>query len=207
MRPIVVAVLLVASSLAATPALACKGKSVLYRDDFRKVDPAWDRHNWFAIGSGRAQMTPDVGKALTVVLNGATFDQADLCADMAMADPANPQKPFAGLVFWVQDYGNLYGFMVSAAGTAAIVRAQSRKWAQAVPWRKVTNLRTRPGAVNTLRVTIEGDRATAYINDQTFVTITGQAPKDGGLIGFHGESEMNNTDTWIFSNLKITDLP
>ena len=207
MRPIVVAVLLVASSLAATPALACKGKSILYRDDFRKVDPAWDRHDWFSIGSGRAQMTPEIGKALTIVLNGATFDQADLCADIVMADPANPQKPFAGVVFWVQDYGNLYGFMVSAAGTAAIVRAQNRKWALPVAWRKVPGLRTRPGAVNTLRITINADNATTYINDQTFVTISGQPPKDGGLIGFHGESEANHADTWSFANLKITDPP
>jgi hypothetical protein len=103
MRPIVVALLLVASSAAATPALACKGKSILYRDDFSKVAPAWDRHSWFTIKSGRARMTPDIGKALTVVLNGATFDQADICADVVMADPANPNKPFAGVVFWVQD--------------------------------------------------------------------------------------------------------
>jgi hypothetical protein len=97
--------------------------------------------------------------------------------------------------------------MVSPAGTAAIARAQERKWAFPVAWRNVPSLRTRPGARNTLRITIQGDKATAYINDQTFVTITGQAPKDGGYIGFYGESEKDHVDTWTFSNLKITDPP
>jgi hypothetical protein len=97
--------------------------------------------------------------------------------------------------------------MVSAAGTAAIVRAQDRNWGLPVAWRKVPGLRTRPGAVNTLRIVVKGDKATTYVNDQTFVTITGQPPKDGGFMGFHGESEMNHADTWMFANVKITDPP
>jgi hypothetical protein len=206
MRPIATALLVVAC-LVSTPVLACKGNHILYRDDFSKVDPAWDRHDWFSIGSGRAKMTPEIGKALTVVLNGATFDQADICADVVMASPANPLKPFAGVVFWVQDYANLYGFVVSSAGTAAIVRAQDRKWQLPVAWRKVPGLQTRPGSVNTLRIILKGDSATTYVNDQTFVHITGQMPKDGGLIGFHGESEQNHADTWLFANLKITEPP
>jgi hypothetical protein len=141
------------------------------------------------------------------VLNGATFDQADLCADVAMADSDNPLKSFVGVVFWVQDYGNLYGFMMTAAGTAAIARAQDRKWDFPATWRQVPNLRTRPGARNTLRITIRGDKATTYINDQTFVTITGRAPKNGGLIGFYGESEKTRANTWTFFNLEITDPP
>jgi hypothetical protein len=206
MRPIAAAaVLLCALSFASAPALACKGKHVLYHDDFRKVDPLWDKQEWFSIGSGRAKMTPDIGKALTVVLNGVTFDQADICADVVMADPADPQKPFAGVVFWVEDYANLYGFMISAAGTAAIIRIQDRKWVLPVRWRTVPGLQTRPGSVNTLRITINGNSATTYINEQTFVTFTGQSPKDGGYIGFHGESEQNRADTWAFGNLTITE--
>jgi hypothetical protein len=67
MRPVVVAAFLVASSLAATPVLACKGRTILYRDDFRKITPAWSQNNnSFSIGSGRAQMMPPIGTALIV---------------------------------------------------------------------------------------------------------------------------------------------
>jgi hypothetical protein len=196
---------LAAGGLLSTPAVACKGKSILYRDDFRKVAPGWDSQEWFSIGGGRAMMRPDVGKALTVMLHGATFDEADICADVVMARPANPAKPFAGVVFWADNYSNLYGLFVNLAGNAAIVRVQDRKWSLLVPWRRLEGMQTRPGGVNTLRVTLKGNSATAYVNDQTFVSFTGVRPQDGGMIGFHGESEQSQADTWMFANLKITE--
>lgn len=194
----------VAVGLMSGPALACKGTSVLLEDNFRQVDAAWDQADWFSIGAGQAKITPDKGYGLTVFYNGTLFENADMCVDLTMPEIGNPDETIGGVVFWGDDYSNYYGLFVSGHGTAAILRYQNKRWLAPVRWRKV-DMKPQAGASNTLRVKMDGNTAQTFINDKPFALIKG-APKQGGsLIGFHAESESAKPDTWIYSNLKITN--
>src|SRR5258708_7152202 len=110
------------------------------------------------------------------------------------------------MVFWAQDYGNYYGLFIEGAGGAAVIRLQNGKWLYPVSWRKADSVKNKPGDTNTIRVTLKGNTGVAYINDKQFAMFKGQPPANGSQFGLHGESEAERTNTWAFSNVKITDL-
>ena len=197
---------LLAAMIASSPALACKGRNVILADDFTTPDAAWgDNDDSFIIGSGTLQLKPAPGSTLGGVYQGELFEDADICIDMVMPTGRNP--PNGGLLFWWQDWDNAYLFQADATGSAAVFRWQRGRGLFPVSWRKAPSLKTAANAVNTLRLTLKGGTATAYINDQRFATFKGNPPQGGGMIGAFGASENGVSNTWTFSNLKVTDLP
>ena len=195
--------------LAASPAFACKGKSVLFEDSFTSVNPAWDLFNQTKIQNGALQITATPGHIAAVFYKGDAYDKADICVDTIVpnvSDPNNQGVP--SLIFEGQGYDDFYAFYVSPAfGTASISRLLKNKWLQPIPARKVDGLVTKAGGTNTLRLTLNGAHATAYVNDNKIVDFLINASEGGGLIGLEVDGGATAPVTWNFKNFKVTDLP
>jgi len=197
---------ILAAGLAATPALACKGKTVVFEDNFKDADPAWASGEGFAIDFGQAKIAVKPNGGLTSLYGGSLFADVDMCVDVTIPEAKQPTYTAGGIVFWAQDYGNYYGLFIDAAGDASVIRLQNGKWLYPVSWRKTDAVKPGAGQVNTLRVVLKGNTGTAYINDKQFTLFKGMPPANGSQFGLHGESEADRTNTWSFSNVKITDL-
>jgi hypothetical protein len=197
---------ILALGLAATPALACKGKTVLFEDNFKEADPAWATGEGFAIDFGAAKIGVKPNGGLTSLYGGSLFEDADMCLEVTVPEAKQPTFTAGGIVFWALNYGNYYGLFIDAAGDAAIIRLQNGKWLYPVSWRKFDGIKAGAGQVNTLRVTLKGNTGIGYINDKQFAAFKGMPPANGSQFGLHGESEADLVNTWSFSNIKITEF-
>ena len=124
-RVIATVVVLAAGAAALTsPAHGCKGKTVLFQDNFASINPNWDTRPQIKIQNGAMQITPDPGKLAPTFYRARTFDRADICVDVIAptgGDAADQGKP--GLMFEGLAYDDVYFFYVSVAhGTAGILR-------------------------------------------------------------------------------------
>lgn len=203
-----------AVSVLASPAYACKGGKVQFADDFRDVDPAWNIEaapDRYAISGGKLAISPDAKITplgnWTNLYTGSFFGDADICVTITFPTEAGAEDASGGIAFWATDINNLYKFGISPAGTASIIRWQNGKVLMVASWRKTDALKTTPGATNTIRVTLNGSSAATYINDKPFVTIKGQPPEGGSEIGLSASAGQRASFPFLFSDLKVTDLP
>ncbi len=204
-------------SLMTNPASACKGAKVLFSDDFRVADPAWGIDAAPSVGSigfGKFTIAPtnsvaDSGSITTwtFLYSGSLFGDVDICATIIFPNTDAAKDQVAGIAFWGSDISNVYKFNISPAGTASIVRRQNGKAIFPVAWRKADAVKVTPGATNTLRVTLNGTSASTYINDKLFITIKGQPPEGGAQIGFSAGNAEHASFPFVFTDLKVTDLP
>ena len=118
---------LVAMAFASAPAaLACKGREVLFEDKFQEEDSAWDIADQegaaVTIGGGKLEIKPNKESSRMVRYGGATFREGDICVDYIMPQTKDPAV--AGMLFWAENYGNTFLFMVNTVGQAMIIRRQ-----------------------------------------------------------------------------------
>jgi hypothetical protein len=205
--------LAVAAALSATaPAFACKGKNVLFRDNFAATDPGWGLYdkNAVKIGAGSLKLAPQPKHYAFIYYRGDAYQQADACVDVTVGAGSGVPDGDAGLVFAFEDYVGFYYFWISPKnGTAGVLQWSDAAGKYLVPMapQKVQGLGTRVGDKNTLRVAIDGTRATAYLNDRLIVQLTIKAPKEGGFFGLGAARVDDAPATWTFGNFTITDLP
>ncbi len=199
----------VALVVATSPSLACKGKNVLFEDNFAEVDPAWDVWDQTKIEDGALKITATAEHSAGIFYKADSYEKADICVDAIVPDVTDPKKQgSASLLFEAQDYGDFYALYVSPAyGTVRVERLFKHKWLSPVPSRKVDGLNTQPGAKNTLRVTLNGARATAYVNDHKIADFRINATEGGGFVGLNVDGGETAPATWSFKNFKVTDLP
>ncbi len=140
-----------AVAVAASPALACKGATVLLQDDFTELDPAWDKvFGDFDVSGGKMVGKTEPGKIGLLVYGGSFFPGADACVDITAPTVRNPSAIQAGLGFWAGD--SSYFMAIRPDGTAAVHRLTSDGWLHPVPSRKFDGIKSGPNAVNSLRV-------------------------------------------------------
>ena len=195
-------------AMSVTPALACKGPKTLFSDDFQQVDASWglDAPD-VQVEDGKVKVKPQPNISNLLVYKGLVFGDADLCVTVRVPSTvANDDNTMAGPIFWQKDYDNYYMFMITPSGFAEIARKLDGKWMSVIDWRADPNIKTKAGSNNVLRVTMDGNDVTTYINDVKFASVKGQPPEGGGRIGMRAQSEQNQVDTWKFSALQVTDL-
>jgi hypothetical protein len=196
---------LIALVIASSPALACKGKTVLFDDNFTDPDPAWGSSENVVIGKGVMKITSDPNTGSAAFYSGDLFEKGDFCVEVTIPELKDAQDTSGGLLFAGQDYTNWYTAMLSPVGTVYVSRLVNGKWIQPVPAQKVEGMNTRVGGTNTLRVTLDGPRATLYVNDKKIIDF--RVSQGGGLFGLRAESEGSRTNPWTFSKVKITSVP
>ena len=184
----------------ASPAFACKGKNVLFEDNFADDSNWGDISEVASIEGGVLKLTAHKPNGSRLLYQGDSYDKADICVDVTELTPGDTG---AGLIFAAADYSSYYLLWMNPAGIAGVLRVNNKKWLSPVPARTVPS----SGQKFTLRVTLNGARATAYVNNRKIADLKVNVPEGGGFIGMQGDSTDKEDVTWGFSNLKVTDLP
>ncbi len=193
------AVALAATVCLASPALACKGNNVLFEDNFA------DDSNWGNIGDGSSMadgiftLKAEKGFTYHYFYRGDTYDTVDICLDVAQLTEGDAG---AGILFAAEGAESYYQFWVNPLGGAGVSRYAKNRWVTPVPFRRVKL----EGKKATLRLTLRGSKATAYVNDNKLADFKVTPVEGGGFIGIGGDGGSNGI-TWGFSNLKVTDVP
>ncbi len=196
---------MLALTIAASPALACKGEEI-YSEDFSSSDGPWANAPWFNIAGGAAEFKMEPGNSGFIPYLGGNFKEFDVCVDVANPAFKNADAPpVAGLAFWFNDFQNMVAVLAAPAGVMFAISNNKGRNILASPPRKINAFKTGNGATNTLRVTAKGNNVAFYANDQRVGTFRG-TPNDG-LIGLIAESEKDQVTSWKFSNFKLTEPP
>jgi hypothetical protein len=196
---------LVAAAVTSGPAFACKGPTTLYADSFKTLDPAWAGTD-LAVSNGSAHLTVQSDYSSWSWYAGSFIDSGDYCIDMVAPKLPDPSGGDGGIIFGMTN-GDFYAFMLRADGQAAVNRWLNGAWLTPVSIRPAPGVKTAPNATNTLRVTFKGNSASAYVNDQLFITFNIPQPFQNSLIGLIAEDDVSGPITYQFSNLKITNVP
>jgi hypothetical protein len=206
MKPrIAVVALVVLMLLAASSSVwACKGKKVLFEDNFATLDPTWGEPSKYKnVKDGKLIVQPPVNTELPVINQANLFEDMDACIKVRLAKSDDPNQS-GGLIFWGKDYNSYYVLLVAAHGQFKVTRYAGR-WIDAVAWREDAAVKKGMGQVNQLRVVTKGNQATVYINDKEVVSFKGQPPEGGSAVGASGQSPEKSEAVWEFSDLKITN--
>jgi hypothetical protein len=186
------------------PALACKGPTLIFSDDFKSADPAWVQDfGKLTITGGMAQLTSEPGHIASADYQGFFLDSGDACVDVVAPTVKDPSTTVGGIMFGRTDDDNFYAFVVRSDGRAAIFRRQNGGWLTPVPMRSAQNAKVGPNAANTLRVTWKGTEGTAYVNDQQFIAFKIE-PFKNGTFGLYCEPEGN---VYQFGKVTVTNVP
>lgn len=193
-------------AVASGPALACKGPTVIFSDNFQTANPAWSAPvGTLAIANGQAQLTAAAEQPALAIYGGKFIDSGDACVDIVAPNVQDPTEAIGGIVFGLSQ-ADFYAFVVRPDGQAAVIRQQNGGWLTPVPPRAAPALKTGANVANTLRVTWQGTNAAAYINDQPFITFTVPAFQNSE-IGFYAESDLSTPVAFQFGNLDVTTVP
>ena len=197
-------------TLFAAPALACKGDKTMFSDDFREIDESWGvEGDSVSVDDGRVVIKPDANTMYKLLYSGADLENMDYCVTVRMPNntPEDTRGSMAGMVFWAQDYSNLFAFEISVDGRVALERLSKGKWTNVLDWRKPDGVLVGPSSKNVLQVTANGNSLTLSVNDTKIGSIKATRPEGGGQIGLIGQSEKGKRNAWKFLSLKVTNVP
>src|SRR5262249_2735988 len=205
LRTIIGAIL--ALTIAASPALACKGDEI-YSDDFTDPNAPWPNTPWFTIGGGNAEFKMDPGYRGVVNYLGGDFTDFDVCVDITYPEAKDPNgATYGGIVFWFKGMEDHYAVLTTPAGAVVALRHTMVRSVVASPLRRDNAVSAVTGSTNTFRVTVKGGNVTIYGNDQRLANFRGVMPEGGGYVGLTARSEEDQQNTWKFNNFKLTEAP
>ena len=197
--------------LAAASANACKGKNVYFHDNFNATDPGWGLYDpsTVAIANGWLKLSPQPQHYAFIYYRADVYEQADVCVDAVVQGGSGVPDGEGGLLFADEDNIGFYHFWISPKNrTAGILQWSASAGKYLVPVAaRAAQFNTAAGAKNTLRVTVNGGQAAAYINDRLFVSLPIKPTELGGFFGLGAARVDANPASWAFANFTITDLP
>jgi len=198
---------ILALTIAASPALACKGDEI-YSDDFTDPNGPWPNPPWFTIGGGNAEIKMDPGYRGVVNYLGGDFTDLDVCVDITYPEAKNPDGgTYGGIVFWFKGMEDHYEVFTTPIGAVGAFRYTMGRALLATPVRKQNAVKAGAGSTNTFRVTVKGGNVTIYGNDQRLANFRGVMPEGGGYVGLTATSEQDQQNAWKFNNFKLTEAP
>ena len=198
------AVLMVAMAvvlLAATAGLAGK---VLFEDKFTSLDPSWGAPGpVMNVKDGKLIITPEKNTSQTI-LNQANVFPNDAEASFALTYIKAPAPTWgSGLVFWAKDYNEYYAILINAEGWFAVQRYVSGRYLLPVAWRESDAIKKGEGAENQVKVVTKGNQATVIVNGKEVISLSGQPPQGGALVGFKVASGPEGANSVAFSNFQL----
>jgi hypothetical protein len=189
----------------AVAAHACEGSEVLFEDNFDTMEPAWGAEDdAFYRDNGQLVITPGLDEFYSALSNAGLYDDIDFCASVTAVKPDPAGHSYAGLIFWAIDYDNYYCVLISADGSAAIVRRQRGRTLTQLNYTSAPVLKTGPGAVNRIRVVTVGNLASIYLNGELFRQFKGQPPPNGQQIGVRATSPKDDRAVYAFDDIQVT---
>jgi hypothetical protein len=187
--------------LAVTASLAGK---VLFEDKFTSLDPSWGAPGPIMdVKDGKLVITPEKNTSQTI-LNQANVFPNDAESSFAMTFVKSPAITWgSGLVFWAKDYNEYYAVLINAEGWFAVQRYVAGRYLLPVAWRESDAIKKGEGAENQVKVATKGNKATIFINGKEVISLSGQPPQGGSLIGFKVASGPDGSNSVAFSNLQM----
>ncbi len=187
--------------LAVTASLAGK---VLFEDKFTSLDPSWGAPGPIMDAKdGKLTITPQKNTTQTI-LNQANVFPNDMEATYAMTYVKAPAPTWgSGLVFWAKDYNEYYAVLVNAEGWFGVQRHIAGRFLLPVAWRQSDAIKKGVGAENQVKVVTKGNKATISINGKEVISLSGQPPEGGSLIGFKVASGPEGSNSVAFSNFQL----
>ena len=196
-----IASVFIALAVASAPALACKGREVLFEDKFQEEDPGWEQVSGLTMGGGKLELKPEEGKWDWSVYGGAAFKDADICADFVT--PSARDATAAGLLFWSRGNDNWFALRINNQAEAQVLRLQGENFLQPVTWRAAPALKKEPNSVNQVRVVLKGNTGSAFLNDKLLANFKGVPPL-GGQFGIIASSVKGQSSGWAMTSIVIT---
>ena len=139
---------------------------VLFRDDFEdpqasNLGEREDRSSRYAYDQGNYVIEVKQSEMLVWALVEGTY--RDVVIETSYSVPANSANVAAGLIFHYQDSNNFYLFSVSNDGYYALELLKDDQWVTLIDWTKHNVINA---AKNRLRVVLNGDEITLFVNDR-----------------------------------------
>jgi hypothetical protein len=186
----------------ASVSLAAK---VLFEDKFATLDPSWGAPSAIMnVKAGKFMVTPEKNTTQTIINQANVFpNDAEITYTMTFVKAPEPTWG-SGLVFWAKDYSSYYALLMNANGWFAVQHHVANRYLLPVAWRSNPDIKKGAGAVNEVKVVTKGNKATISVNGKDLITITGQPPQGGSLIGFKVASGTKGSNTVAFGDLKVT---
>jgi len=187
--------------LAVTASLAGK---VLFEDKFTSLDPSWGAPGPIMdVKDGKLIITPEKDTSQTI-LNQANVLPNDSEGSFTMTFVKIPAPTWgSGLVFWARDYNEYYAVLLNAEGWFAVQRSVAGRYLLPVAWRESDAIKKGEGAENQVKVATKGNKATISINGKDVISLSGQPPEGGSLVGFKVASGPEGANSVAFSNFQV----
>jgi len=183
------------------------GAEVLYEDNFERLDPGWgDPSDLVSAKEGKLILRPKAGTSQSVQHQGIIVEDGNISATIKLVkDDGKVQA--TGVIFWGTDYQSYYVVDITPDGRYAVTRWTKGRWLYPVSYRKCESVKKDYGQENTIRVMTKGNMATVYVNEVEVVSIKGQPPKGGGMVGLYAESGTGEQTIAEFTKFRVTSLP
>jgi len=177
--------------------------NVLFEDKFTTLDPSWGAPDNVSAKDGKLIITADKNTDQTI-LNQANILPNDMEASYTVAFvKAGSPSTGSGLVFWGKDSNNWYDILINADGWFTVEHQFKGRLLYPVDYRQDDTIKKGEGAENQVKVVTKGNQATIFINGKKVVSLTGQSPEGGSLIGFKVSSGQKGSNSVAFSNFKV----
>jgi hypothetical protein len=177
---------------------------MLFEDKFTSLDPSWGAPGPIMdVKDGKLIITPEQNTTQTI-LNQANVFPNDGEASFSMTF-TKIQAPNwgSGLVFWAKDYNEYYAVLVNADGWFGVQRHVAGRYLLPVAWRESDAIKKGEGAENQMKVVTKGNKATIFINGKEVISLSGQPPQGGTLIGFKVASGPEGSNSVAFGNFQL----
>jgi hypothetical protein len=198
--------------LAVAAAHACGSGKVIYQDDFKTLDPAWNAPDYVTAANGAmsVRLAQNAGLSLISQANLYTQPSIEICTTFKVVSGlgSSADSTGAAVVFWASgatDYTDVE--ILPAGGT---VRGSARidsKWTTKVSPHTVAALNTALGGTNDMDVVVNGSRVQASVNGKPGVYMLGTPPSSSWMVGLYFESPAASATEWQVTNFQVREGP
>lgn len=181
----------------------CQDGHVLFEDQFDALDAGWGQSSdVMRVEDGRARISPPPSGYLFLWNNAVLGADVRLCAALTTVASVTPNETVVGLMFWGADKENFHLFEISPNGTAGFFRMENGRPIPLARWQPFAAVKAGDGAVNVIRIDMNGSKAGIFVNDEKFAETEGRPPADRQLIGLAVSSPSTGEAVYTFDFVK-----
>ena len=178
----------------------CKGAEIV-SDDFSQTDP----DEYRTPEDGKLKLKTLAGELRWYGYQNPVPGDADICVTVQIPHNFKEKGIAGGVLFGGNDAGEFYAFVISPTGNGGVVHvANGTVDTPMGSPQTAKGLNPAPGAKNRVRVSVRGNSATFFVNNQQFPATFNGLSNGTGKIGIIASSEAGKRDSWKFANFRAT---